>query len=146
LVAAAACEAGVPAHLLDALVTEESGYNPNVRSPKGAIGMTQLMPDTARSIGVWNAWDVVDNVRGGARYLRAQLDEFKRYDLALGAYNAGPQRVRRFGRVPAIRETLGYVTRILQDVRWSVGQGTFAAVSPPAVDLPPVRVASISAF
>lgn len=147
LVAASACEAGVPTHLLDALVTQESRYNPAARSPVGAIGLAQLMPGTARQLGVGNPWDVVENLRGGARYLRAQLDEFGRYDLALGAYNAGPARVRRVGRVPYIRETLGYVSNILQDVRWSLGQGQSAAVAAGGVARSvPVRTASLAQF
>lgn len=129
LVAAAACESGVPTHLLDALVTEESRYNPAARSPVGAIGLAQLMPGTASQLDVGNPWNVVENLRGGARYLRAQLDEFGRYDLALGAYNAGPARVRRVGRVPQIRETLGYVSNILRDVRWSLGQEPSVALA-----------------
>lgn len=146
LVAAAACEAGVPTHLFDALVTQESRYNPSARSPVGAIGIAQLMPGTAHQLGVSNPWDVVENLRGGARYLRTQLDEFKRYDLALGAYNAGPGRVRQYGRVPAFRETLGYVRTILQDVRWALGQGpqvaSTARVSRPGV----VRTAMLAQF
>lgn len=146
LVAAAACEAGVPTHLLDALVTQESRYNPAARSPVGAIGLAQLMPGTARELGVSNPWDLVANLRGGARYLRAQLDEFKRYDLALGAYNAGPARVRRHGRVPAIRETLGYVSTILQDVRWSVGQGPRVAGADRLPRTGVVRTAMLAQF
>lgn len=116
LMAAVACEAGVPTHLFDALVTQESRYNPAALSPKGAIGLAQLMPGTARSLGVSDPWNVVQNLRGGARYLRRQLDEFGRYDLALGAYNAGPGRIRQYGRVPPFRETLAYVSTILTDV------------------------------
>ncbi len=93
------------------------------------MGLAQLMPGTARQLGVSNPWNVVDNLRGAARYLRAQLDEFERYDLALGAYNAGPGRVRRAGRVPSIRETLDYVRTILQDVRWSIRQSSYMAVA-----------------
>jgi soluble lytic murein transglycosylase-like protein len=86
LVMAVACEAGVPGHLFDALVAQESRYNSEAVSPKGAGGLTQLMPETAVRLGVSNRFDVLQNLRGGARYLRAQLDEFGRYDLALGAY------------------------------------------------------------
>ena len=111
-VTAIACEAGLAPELLDALIVQESRYDVRARSPVGAIGLTQLMPGTARELGV-DAWDVVDNLRGGARYLRRQLDEFGRLDLALAAYNSGPGRVRAVKRVPRIRETEAYVRAIM---------------------------------
>jgi soluble lytic murein transglycosylase-like protein len=113
----AACEAGVPVNLFDALLTQESRYNPAAISPKGAAGIAQLMPDRARRLGVRNVWDPVENMRGGARYLRVLLDEFGRFDLALAAYNAGEARVRGTGRVPRIRETVNYVSEILVTMR-----------------------------
>jgi soluble lytic murein transglycosylase-like protein len=113
----AACKAGVPVNLFDALLTQESRYNPAAISPKGAAGIAQLMPDRARRLGVHNVWDPVQNMRGGARYLRALLDEFGRFDLALAAYNAGEGRVRGIGRVPRIRETVNYVSGILITMR-----------------------------
>ena len=115
--ASIACEYGLPIPLFDAVVTQESRYNPMAESPKGAVGLAQLMPATARANGVVNSWDPIENLRGGARVLKAHLDEFGRYDLALAAYNAGPGRVRGKGRVPQIRETVGYVSAILTDVR-----------------------------
>lgn len=108
-----ACEEGVPARLFDALITQESGYNPFALSPKGAAGLTQLMPATARTRGVANVWNAEQNMRGGARELKIRLAQFGRYDLALAAYNAGPGRVRPGGTVPRIRETLHYVSAIL---------------------------------
>ncbi len=113
----AACEAGVPVNLLDALLTQESRYNPVAISPKGAAGIAQLMPDRARQLGVRNVWDPVENMRGGARYLRSLLDEFDRFDLALAAYNAGEGRVRSAGGVPRIHETVNYVATILMTMR-----------------------------
>ncbi len=113
----AACEAGIPVNLFDALLAQESRYNPMALSPKGAAGLAQLMPDRARRLGVRNVWDPMENMRGGARYLRSLLDEFGRFDLALAAYNAGEGRVRGTGRVPRIRETVGYVSRILLTMR-----------------------------
>lgn len=110
---AAACEAGVPARLYDALIIQESRYNPVAVSPKGATGLAQLMPASARFLGVRNILDPRENMRGGARYLRALLDEFGRFDLALAAYNAGAGRVRATGRVPRINETIHYVSNIL---------------------------------
>ncbi|WP_246027395.1 lytic transglycosylase domain-containing protein [Novosphingobium umbonatum] len=111
--AQAACEAGLPVHLFDALIIQESRYNPVAVSPKGATGLAQLMPASARILGVRNILDPRENMRGGARYLRALLDEFGRFDLALAAYNAGAGRVRATGRVPRITETIHYVSNIL---------------------------------
>lgn len=118
-VAAAACVAGVPVAVFDALVAQESGYNPFAVSSKGATGLTQLMPETARQIGVFNIWDPVANLLGGARLLRSMLDRFGRFDLALAAYNAGPGRVRD-GRIPMIPQTIHYVSAILESVREQV--------------------------
>lgn len=112
LISQVACETGVPVGLFDALVSQESRYNLSALSPKGAMGLTQLMPGTARSLGVLDPWQPVDNLRGGARYLRQQLDEFGRVDLALAAYNAGPGRVRARGQIPPIAETIGYVAAV----------------------------------
>jgi len=117
LISAVACEAGVPVGLFDALVAQESQYNPQIVSPKGAVGLTQLMPGTAAYLGVFNSRDPLQNLRGGARYLREHLNEFKRVDLALAAYNAGPGRVRLNGRIPPFRETIGYVSAITRG--WS---------------------------
>lgn len=107
----AACEQGLPVGLFDALIVQESRYQPLAISPKGAIGLAQLMPGTARQLGA-NPYDLYQNLRGGARYLRQQVDAFGRYDLALAAYNAGPGRVRRRWTVPAIAETQNYVSSI----------------------------------
>jgi soluble lytic murein transglycosylase-like protein len=115
LVSSIACQVGLPVKLFDALVTQESGYNPLAISTKGAIGMAQLMPGTARSIGI-NPWNLTENLRGGAQILKSHLVEFGRFDLALAAYNAGAGRVRHAGRVPRIRETTIYVTSILSDL------------------------------
>lgn len=109
-------EAGVDVSLFAALISAESGWNPSAVSPKGAMGLTQLMPDTARSLGVTNPFDPIENMRGGARYLRRMLDEFGSVELALAAYNAGPGAVRRYGGVPPYRETQAYVRRILGEV------------------------------
>lgn len=115
LVVKAACDHGVPPLLLDVLVTQESRYNPAAVSRAGAIGLGQLMPGTARMLGV-NPHDPAQNLAGAARYLRQQLDEFGSVRLALAAYNAGPGRVRRAGRVPRIPETLNYVATIETDL------------------------------
>ncbi|RNJ62830.1 MAG: lytic transglycosylase domain-containing protein [Porphyrobacter sp. IPPAS B-1204] len=130
LIAATACEYQIPVGLFDALIWQESRYQINARSPKGAIGLVQLMPGTAEYLGVSNPWDVVENLRGGARYLRIQIDEFGRYDLALAAYNAGPGRVRPNRRIPRIRETLDYVRKIT--AFWLAAERqSVARISPP---------------
>ncbi|MDE2441691.1 MAG: lytic transglycosylase domain-containing protein [Betaproteobacteria bacterium] len=108
-----ACEFGIPINLLDAVISQESGYKSWALSPAGAMGMMQIMPGTAKSLGLANPWDSAANMRAGARYLRQQLDRFGRVDLALAAYNAGPER-RSLARgyVPDIPETLNYVRTI----------------------------------
>jgi soluble lytic murein transglycosylase-like protein len=112
----AACGAGVPVELFDALIIQESRYNPLAVSIKGASGLTQLMPATARSLGVFDRWSVSQNLLGGARYLRKQLDTFGNWAHALGAYNAGPGNVTKYGGVPPFRETRGYVRTILSSI------------------------------
>ena len=102
---------GVPEELFLRLVQQESGWNPNARSHKGALGLAQLMPATARSLGVDPA-DPAQNLEGGARYLAEQYRTFKTWRLALAAYNAGPDAVRKYGGVPPYRETQGYVKAI----------------------------------
>lgn len=98
--------------LIEALVWQESRWRPNAVSPVGARGLTQLMPGTAREMGVDPA-DPLANLEGGARYLRQQLDRFDgNVEKALAAYNAGPGRVIKAGGIPRIRETQNYVTAI----------------------------------
>lgn len=125
LIAAVACEHQIPVGLFDALIWQESRYQIDARSPKGAIGLAQLMPGTVDYLGVSNPWDVVENLRGGARYLRMQIDEFRRYDLALAAYNAGPGRVRPNRRIPRIRETIDYVQKVT--AAWAIAERRSAA-------------------
>ena len=114
LIHQAACEFGLPVGLFDALIMQESRYQPAAVSPKGAFGLAQLMPGTARQLGV-DPYSLRDNIRGGARYLKQQVDRFGRYDLALAAYNAGPGRVERRRQVPQIAETQAYVRTILSN-------------------------------
>ncbi|MGB8624171.1 MAG: lytic transglycosylase domain-containing protein [Paracoccaceae bacterium] len=99
---------GVPEDLFLRLVQQESGWNPRARSHKGAIGLAQLMPGTARRLGV-DPTDPRANLDGGARYLRQQYEAFRSWRLALAAYNAGPEAVQKHGGVPPYRETRNYV-------------------------------------
>ena len=144
-----ACEYGIPVGLFDAMIIRESRYHPAASSPKSAFGLTQLMPGTAIALGV-NRYSVKENLRGGARYLRQQLDRFGQYHLALAAYNAGPGRVRN-GLVPQIAETQAYVENVLSN--WSRLSGIYrqaAIVSGHPTDsrqrLPLGRSISISTF
>ena len=119
----------VPVELVRAVIQAESDFNPLALSSKGAMGLMQLMPETAAELGVGNAFNPIDNIRGGTRYLKQLLT---RYDnntaLALAAYNAGPANVDKYGlRVPPFRETRAYVKRILRSLQAS------AAVIPEAV-------------
>ncbi|WP_424986246.1 lytic transglycosylase domain-containing protein [Microbulbifer sp. S227A] len=98
----------VPEELFARLVQQESGWNPDARSHKGALGLAQLMPATARALGV-NPKDPYENLDGGARYLARQFREFGSWRLALAAYNAGPQAVKKHGGVPPYKETKNYV-------------------------------------
>lgn len=109
---AAAATHGVPEDVFLKLVSQESGWNPTAVSPKGAIGLAQLMPGTAELLGV-DPNDPEDNLDGGARYLRMMYDRFGTWRLALAAYNAGPQAVEAAGGVPDYAETQAYVLAIL---------------------------------
>jgi soluble lytic murein transglycosylase-like protein len=112
----AAAAANLSPTLLSAVVWQESRWNPQAVSPKGAMGLAQLMPATARNLGV-NPADPIANLKGGARYLRMLLDQFDgNVEKALAAYNAGPGRVRSAGGVPAIAETRNYVSSIVRRI------------------------------
>ncbi|MDX1383277.1 MAG: lytic transglycosylase domain-containing protein [Thermoanaerobaculia bacterium] len=100
--------------LVEAVVRVESAFRPSATSHKGAMGLMQLMPDTARELGVRDAYDVDDNLRGGTTYLRRMIDRFGGdLRLALAGYNAGPEAVERYRGVPPYRETSDYVARVL---------------------------------
>ncbi len=120
----------VDAAFVSALIRAESNYEPRAVSRKGARGLMQLMPATARRLDVQRPFDPAANVRGGVRYLRELLDRFDgKPELVLAAYNAGENAVESYGGVPPYRETVGYVKRILS--WWTpavlTGAGTVAA-------------------
>jgi hypothetical protein len=111
---AAAQKYGIDEKVFLRLIRQESSGDTSAVSPKGAIGLGQLMPDTARELGV-DPTKPLENLDGSARYLKQQLDRFGSYDLALAAYNAGPSTVEQAGGVPDIPETQQYVKRIMGD-------------------------------
>lgn len=102
----------IPSQIFFNLITTESNWDPFITSYRGAIGLTQLMPTTALELGV-NPWNARQNLEGGARYLRQQHDRFGSWRLALAAYNAGPETVKRYGDIPPYKETQNYVQKIL---------------------------------
>lgn len=103
--------------LVKAVVATESNFEPRAVSKVGAQGLMQLMPATARAMGVRRPFAPSENIRGGVRYLRSLLDRFKDLDLALAAYNAGPEAVMRHGGIPPYPETEAYVTKVLSHYR-----------------------------
>ncbi len=117
LVTEAALRQGLPPELLHAIARVESGYRQDAVSPKGAVGIMQLMPSTAKELGADPA-DAAQNVDAGARYLRElllkYLDDPNQLHKALAAYNAGPGAVDRFGGVPPYRETVDYVRKVIE--------------------------------
>ncbi|HJP82938.1 MAG TPA: lytic transglycosylase domain-containing protein [Fimbriimonadaceae bacterium] len=109
-----ATENGLEPALLESLVEAESNFNPSAISSKRAIGLTQLMPDTAKELGVADPFDPAQNLQGGAKYLAGLLKRFGNdQEKAIAAYNAGPGAVERFGGIPPYRETQSYVQKVL---------------------------------
>jgi len=115
LVEKAAREHSLDRALLQAMIAAESGFDPHAVSHKGAVGLMQLMPETARRYGVRNLYDPAENIQGGARYLRDLMRKFNNdLSLTLAAYNAGEDAIIQYGhRIPPYRETLQYVPRVL---------------------------------
>ena len=103
---------GVNPDIAVSVARVESGFNPKAVSSAGAQGVFQLMPDTARGLGVSNPFDPMQNITGGVKYLSQQLKRFGDYDKALAAYNAGPGNVERYGGIPPFKETQNYVKKV----------------------------------
>lgn len=118
MIVEAAQRNGIEPALLFGLIEQESGFNPSAQSPAGALGLTQLMPSTASSLGVREPLDPRESIEGGARYLAEMLHRFNgNVEDALAAYNAGPGAVQAAGGVPPIAETQAYVADVLANAR-----------------------------
>jgi soluble lytic murein transglycosylase-like protein len=113
LIAAVSQAHGVDPLLVRALIQVESNYKPQARSPKGAMGLMQLMPSIAKAYNVRNPFDPRANIEAGIKHLKSLLDRFAGVELALAAYNSGEGAVKKFNGVPPYRETQSYVSRIL---------------------------------
>ncbi|HEY7698099.1 MAG TPA: lytic transglycosylase domain-containing protein [Vicinamibacteria bacterium] len=124
IISPAATKYGVAPELVAAVIWAESSGDPNARSHRGARGLMQLMPDTAKELGVARILDPRENVEGGTRYLKQMLDAHEGdVSLALAAYNAGPDAVRRYRGIPPYRETRQYVDRVIRVYERSLGGG-----------------------
>ncbi len=122
-------------HLIRSIIAQESGFNPQAISPKGARGLMQLMPATAARLGVKNSFDPEQNIQGGVKHFKSLMDSFNNnLELSLAAYNAGENLVQRLGRVPEIKETRDYV----QSITKRYGKKELASQTQTIPDHPPI--------
>ena len=132
---AASREYHVPLNLLKAVARAESDFDPDAVSPCGAQGIMQLMPETAKGLGVTDAFDVRQNIMGGAKYLSQMLEQFGGdEELALAGYNAGPGSVAKYGGIPPYKETQNYVKKVMEYRGENITAGTVTGKTETAAD------------
>ena len=132
LVEAAAARYNVDADLITSVIAGESNFDPKAWSRKNARGLMQLLPETAARLGVQDIYDPQENIDAGTRYLRELLEKYNNnLTLALAAYNAGPDRVEEYGRVPPFTETLSYVRRVKRSYDKSKSKASAKTPAPP---------------
>ncbi|OLE46311.1 MAG: hypothetical protein AUG46_10060 [Acidobacteria bacterium 13_1_20CM_3_58_11] len=132
LVEAAAARYNVDADLITSVIAVESNFDPKALSRKNARGLMQLLPETAARLGVQDIYDPQENIDAGTRYLRELLEKYNNnLTLALAAYNAGPDRVEQYGRVPPFTETLSYVRRVKRSYDKSKSKASAKTPTPP---------------
>jgi hypothetical protein len=139
-----ASEQGVENSLVHSVIRAESNYNASAVSPKGALGMMQLIPSTARRFGVTNAFDAKDNIQGGVRYLKFLLDYYQNdYPKAIAAYNAGEGAVDKYHGIPPYAETQNYVLRVARNLK---NARNARVQTPAAAAKEPVAIAAVETY